>query len=87
MGAGKTDRVKLGFKKSIYIVGIFSAIMIPIMFIFGKNIAGLFVKETDVIELGASALRITSVCYFFLGMIYIPRRYFKRMRRCWIFRY
>ena len=73
MGAGKTDRVKLGFKKSIYIVGIFSAIMIPIMFIFGKNIAGLFVKETDVIELGASALRITSVCYFFLGMIYIPR--------------
>ena len=87
MGAGKTDRVKLGFKKSIYIVGIFSAIMIPIMFIFGKNIAGLFVKETDVIELGASALRITSVCYFFLGMIYIPRGILKRMRRCWIFRY
>ena len=73
MGAGNTDRVKLGFKKSIYIAGIFSAIMIPIMFIFGKNIAGLFVKETDVIVLSASALRITSVCYFFLGMIYIPR--------------
>ena len=73
MGAGNTDRVKLGFKKSIYIAGIFSAIMIPIMFIFGKNIAGLFVKETDVIALSASALRITSVCYFFLGMIYIPR--------------
>lgn len=73
MGAGKTDRVKLGFKKSICIAGIFSAIMIPIMFIFGKNIAGLFVKETDVIALSASALRITSVCYFFLGMIYIPR--------------
>ncbi len=73
IGAGDTGRVKLGFKKSIYIVAIFSAIMIPIMFVFGKNIAGLFVKETDVIELGASALRITSVCYFFLGMIYIPR--------------
>ena len=73
IGAGDTARVKLGFKKSIYIVAVFSAIMIPIMFLFGKNIAGLFVKETDVIELGASALRITSVCYFFLGMIYIPR--------------
>ncbi len=47
--------------------------MIPVTFIFGKNIAGLFVKETDVINLGASALKITSVCYFFLGMIYIPR--------------
>ena len=73
IGAGDTARVKLGFKKSIYIVAVFSAIMIPVMFLFGKNIAGLFVKETDVIELGASALRITSVCYFFLGMIYIPR--------------
>ena len=73
IGAGDTKRVKLGFKKSIYIVAVFSAIMIPVMFLFGKNIAGLFVKETDVIELGASALRITSVCYFFLGMIYIPR--------------
>ena len=73
IGAGDTGRVKLGFKKSIYIVAVFSAIMIPVMFLFGKNIAGLFVKETDVIELGASALRITSVCYFFLGMIYIPR--------------
>ena len=73
IGAGDTGRVKLGFKKSIYIVAVFSSIMIPVMFLFGKNIAGLFVKETDVIELGASALRITSVCYFFLGMIYIPR--------------
>ena len=73
IGAGDTDRVKLGFKKSIAIVAVFSAIMIPVTFIFGKNIAGLFVKETDVITLGASALKITSVCYFFLGMIYIPR--------------
>ncbi len=73
IGAKDTGRVKLGFKKSIYIVAVFSAIMIPITFLFGKNIAGLFVKETDVIELSASALRITSVCYFFLGTIYIPR--------------
>lgn len=73
IGAGNTDRVKLGFRKSIGIVAVFSAIMIPVMFFFGKNIAGLFVKEADVIELGASALRITSVFYFFLGLIYIPR--------------
>lgn len=73
IGAGDTERVKLGFKKSIGIIAAFSAIMIPVTFIFGKNIAGLFVKETDVINLGASALKITSVCYFFLGMIYIPR--------------
>lgn len=49
--------------------------MIPVTFIFGKNIAGLFVKETGVINLSASALKITSVCYFFLGMIYIPRAF------------
>ena len=44
IGAGDTKRVKLGFKKSIYFVAFFCAIMIPVMFLFGNNIAGLFVK-------------------------------------------
>lgn len=73
IGAGRPERVRTGFRQSILIVAIFSACMIPIAFLFGKNIAGLFVTDTDVIQMGASALRITSVCYFFLGMIYVPR--------------
>lgn len=73
IGAGKKDRVELGFRKSILIIVVISAIMIPVTFLFGKNIAGLFVKDAEVIELGSSALRITSLFYFFLGMIYVAR--------------
>lgn len=73
IGAGKIDRVKSGFRQSVVIVAIFSACMIPAFFLFGKNIAGVFVTETEVIEMGAKALRINSVCYFFLGLIYVPR--------------
>lgn len=75
MGAGKIDRVKQGLRKSIIIVLIFSLIMIPIAYLFGKQIIGAFIQEgdVDVIEIGAQALRITSLCYFGLGMIYVPR--------------
>lgn len=73
MGAGKIHRVKKGFGQSVLIVLIFSVILIPIAYLFGKPIVGLFVKEQDVIDIGYRALRITSLCYFALGMIYVPR--------------
>lgn len=73
MGAGKTERVKKGFRQATLMVLIFSLCMIPIAYIFGEQIVGIFVKEPDVIEIGAKALRINSLCYFGLGMIYVPR--------------
>lgn len=73
MGANEIDRVKKGFRLSILVVLIFSLSLIPIAYLFGSSIIGCFVKEPTVIELGAKALRITSLCYFGLGMIYVPR--------------
>ncbi len=73
MGAGKTDRVKKGFRQATLMVLIFSLCMIPIAYIFGEQIIGIFVKEPEVIEIGMQALRINSLCYFGLGMIYVPR--------------
>ena len=40
---------------------------------FGNNIVSIFVNEPDVIEIGTMGLKITSVMYFFLGLIYIMR--------------
>ncbi len=40
---------------------------------FGENIIRLFVEEEDVISMGATALRITSIFYIMLGMIYVVR--------------
>ena len=75
IGAKKQERVVEGFRKATLIVLIFSLIMLPLFFFFGKYICGIFVKEeaADVIALGAKALRITSPFYFALGMIYVPR--------------
>ncbi|MDO5517349.1 MAG: MATE family efflux transporter [Clostridium sp.] len=73
IGAGKIERVKKGLYSSSIMVFTFSLLMLPVAYIFGDSIIRIFVNEQDVIEMGAKALRITSICYFPLGMIYIPR--------------
>lgn len=73
IGAGKVDRVKSSYRKSTVIVFVFSLCLLPITYLFGEQIIGFFVKEPEVIQMGKTALRITSLCYFPLGMIYVPR--------------
>lgn len=73
IGAGKLDRVKKGYRQATLLALIFSVAMLPVMYFGGARIVGAFVKEPEVIVLGVKALRITSLCYFGLGMIYVPR--------------
>ena len=73
IGAAKVDRVKQGFRQAVLMALIFSILLIPIAYLFGHQIVGVFVKEQEVIDIGYRALRITSLCYFGLGMIYVPR--------------
>ena len=42
-------------------------------FLLGGRTAGCFVKDKDVIAMGARALQIDCLFYFPLGMIYVPR--------------
>lgn len=72
-GAGRYDRVTTGCRKSIYIVVAFSALMIVVMFLFSDAIVSIFVDEPEVIAIGAKGLRITSLMYVGLGMIYVMR--------------
>lgn len=72
-GARKLDRVKSGCIKSVMLVAVFSVIMIAVMFAFGENIVWIFTKNEKAIEIGAAGLRITSMFYFFLGLIYVFR--------------
>lgn len=73
IGAGKIDRVKQGYKVGFICVTIFSLLMlIPGQF-FGEQIVGIFVKDAEVMAIGAKGLAITSWFYFFLGMIYVAR--------------
>ncbi|MDD5934802.1 MAG: MATE family efflux transporter [Clostridiales bacterium] len=73
IGANKVDRVRKGFRQSILVALIFSMVLIPIAYLFGETIVGFFVKDPEVIHIGMKALRINSLCYFGLGMIYVPR--------------
>lgn len=73
IGAGKTDRVKLGYRKGCMIMITFSLIMLPLIQFAGEPIMKLFVDEQEVITLGANALKITSWFYVFLGAIYVSR--------------
>ncbi len=72
-GAGKNERVIKGYHRTFLMMTIFTAIMVPLIQIFGKEITNFFVEEEEVIAMGAKALRITSIFYFFLGMIYVTR--------------
>ena len=73
IGANKIDRVKQGYRQTIIIALIFSIVMIPVTFGLGEQIVGFFVKEREVIDIAKYAIRINGVCYFALGMIYVPR--------------
>ena len=73
MGAGQIDRVKKGFRQGTVMVLIFSMCLLPIAYLFGEQIVGIFVNDPEVIAIGAKAIRINSLCYFGLGMIYVPR--------------
>jgi putative MATE family efflux protein len=72
-GAGKKQRVVIGYKKGATIMAVFSLMMLPVMQFFGDNIIRIFVNDPEVIEMGAKALRITSLFYICLGTIYIVR--------------
>ncbi len=73
IGARKEDRVQQGVWKSFAMMLVFSCAMIPVMQFGGKAIVGLFVEDDAVIALGAHALRLTSLFYLPLGVIYVFR--------------
>lgn len=73
MGAGHIDRVRKGFRQGTLMVLIFSLCLLPVAYLFGEQIVGIFVNDPEVIAIGAKAIRINSLCYFGLGMIYVPR--------------
>ena len=72
-GAKKNDRVIEGYKKGMLMMAIFSFAMLPVMQFLGTAITALFVKDAAVIKMGVTALRITSIFYVFLGIIYMVR--------------
>ncbi len=72
-GAGKNERVIKGYRKSLAIMAIFTAIMLPIIQFLSAPIIRILVDEAEVVEMAARAIRISSLFYIFLGTIYVVR--------------
>lgn len=72
-GANKIDRVNEGYKKGLLIMALITVVMVAAMQLFGGAITSLFVSDAKIIELGANGLKITSIFYLVLGLIYVVR--------------
>ncbi len=72
-GAKKNNRVLSGYYSGIRIMIVLTLFLIFIMQFFGRAITGLFVEDEAIISLGAMGLKITSLFYLTLGMIYVIR--------------
>ncbi len=72
-GAKRYDRVYAGYRTGIMIMISFSVFLIFAMQLFGEAITRLFVSDREVVMLGARGLKITSMFYLALGMIYVVR--------------
>ncbi len=73
LGAKNLERIRLGFRKSLIMMGVFSLAMLPVMQFGGGWIVKLFVNDPEVIHYGTVAMQITSWFYIFLGLIYMTR--------------
>lgn len=72
-GAKRNDRVYSGYKTGVIIMVSLTVFLVIAMQLFGEAITGLFVTDNEVISLGAMGLKITSLFYLALGMIYVVR--------------
>lgn len=72
-GAKKYNRLFKGYHRCMAMMAIFTLVMVPVIQVFGNAITSLFVKDAEVIEMGAKAMKITSWFYIFLGLIYVTR--------------
>lgn len=75
LGAGKIDRVKLGMRKCLLLSIGYSIIAGVVMWFFGGTISQIFIEssETEIIANASHFLRISSLFYPVLGVLFLVR--------------
>lgn len=74
IGAGKTDRVKQGYKASMLMVLIFSVVITVIIYLFGPSLLGLFLNqgaEGSAMGYGLKYMQTVSVFYVLMGFMFV----------------
>ena len=73
LGAGKEERVKLGFIRGLLCSSGFSIFIFLIFQSFAPNIVSIFGNDPSVIKYSVTGLKITCSFYIFLGFIHVTR--------------
>lgn len=74
IGAGKSERVKQGYKASMLMVLIFSVVITVVIYLFGPNLLGLFLKqgaEGSAMSYGLKYMQTVSVFYVLMGFMFV----------------
>lgn len=82
-GAEKKDRIRQGLKSAILISGIYAVIISVIVFIFGKWLMLIFIKEnnTEIIAIGAKYLRIEGTFYVLIACLFLLYGFYRGIGR------
>ncbi len=73
LGAGKSERVIKGYKKSLAASLVLALCVMGVFMLAANGIIHIFVNNESVIEIGGYALRISACFYVFLGVIHVTR--------------
>ena len=68
MGAGKIDRISRGTKQCVLIALCMAALMVTVILIFGRQIAGMFTQTEDVLAMSIRFLRILAPAYLAISI-------------------
>lgn len=74
IGAGRNDRVKQGYKSCMFMVFIFSVIITLLIYLFGPQLLGLFLKqgaEGSAMSYGLKYMKTVSVFYLLMGALFV----------------
>ncbi len=74
IGAGKPDRVKEGYRASMFMVVVFSLIITAMIYLFGPQLLGLFLNQGSAgsaISYGLEYMKTVSVFYILMGAMFV----------------
>lgn len=70
-GTGKKKRIQQGFRKAIGASCVFSLIVSILVWVFARDLMGLFVKDAGIIAKGVHYLHIEGAFYFGIGILFL----------------
>lgn len=74
IGAGKPERVRDGYRASLFMVLVFSILITSIIFLFGPNLLNMFMDSganSQAIQYGMDYMRTVSVFYILMGLMFV----------------